>query len=99
MSYLARAKKCNLISLVEKLDIDIPPYPKVTSLVKLIKESEDFDVEFVKCRLEIMQEERTIVEQRAIEAAKEAKQIEIEEKQKEGEFELRGWKLVPKQEI
>ena len=44
-------KKCHLISLDEELGIDIPPNAKVTSLVKLIKESEDFDEEFVKCRL------------------------------------------------
>ena len=51
MSYLAKVKKCDLITLGEELGIDIPPNAKVTSLVKLIKESEDFDEEFVKCRL------------------------------------------------
>ena len=43
---------------------------------------EDFDEEFVKCCLDIIQEVR------AIEVVKEAKWIEIEEKQKEKEFEL-----------
>ena len=88
MSYLARVKKGDLITLCEELGIDIPPNVKVTNLVKLIKESEDFDEEFVKCRLEIIQEER------AIEAAKEAKRIEIEEKQKEREFELRRLEIA-----
>ena len=105
MSYLARVKKCNLITLGEELGIDIPPNTKVTSLVKLIKESEDFDEEFVKCRLEIIQEEKTIAEERAIEAAKEAKwieiaaeakRIEIEEKQKEREIEVRWLEIATK---
>ena len=96
MSYLERAKKCDLISLGEELGIDIPPNAKVTSFVKLIKESEDFEEVFVKCRLEIIQEERTIAEEWAIEAAKEAKRIEIEEKQKEREFELRQIEIATK---
>ena len=87
MSYLARAKKCDLISLGEELGIDIPPNAKVTSLVKLIEVSEDFDEEFVKCRLEIMQEEMAEVE---------AKRIEIEEKQKEREFELKLLEIATK---
>ena len=65
-----KGKKCDLVSLSEELDIDIPPNAKVTSLIKLIKKSEDFDEEFAKCQLEIIQEERTIAKERAIEAAK-----------------------------
>ena len=62
MSFLAREKKCDLISLGEELGTDISPDAKVTSLVKLINESENFDEEFVKCRLEIIQEEKTEAE-------------------------------------
>ena len=77
MAYLARAKEHNLISLGEEISIDIPPSGKVKSLIKLIKESENFNEKFVKYRLEIIQEEK------AIEAPKEAKRIKIEEKQRE----------------
>ena len=90
MSYLARAKKCDLISFGEELGIDIPPNAKVTSFVKLIKESEDFDEEFVKCRLEITQEEK---------GRAEARRIEIEKKLKEREFELRRIEIATKLEI
>ena len=82
----SKCKKCNLISLGEELDIDFPPNAKVTSLVKLIKQSEDFDKEFVKCRLEIIQEERSIEaakEAKRSEIEDEARRIEIKEKQKE----------------
>ena len=56
MFYLAKVKKSDLIPLGEEIDIDIPLNAKVISLVK---ESEDFNDEFVKCQLEIMQQKRT----------------------------------------
>ena len=56
MFYLAKVKKSDLIPLGEEIDIDIPLNAKVISLVK---ESEDFNDEFVKCRLEIIQQKRT----------------------------------------
>ena len=56
----------------EEIGIDIPFNAKVTSLVKLVKESEDFDEEFVKYLLGIVQGERTN------KAVKEVEKIERE---------------------
>ena len=44
------------------LDNVIPSSMNVTSLVKQIKKSEVFDQDFVKCRLEIIQEDRAMSE-------------------------------------
>ena len=76
-----------------------PPSEKVTSLVELIKKSDDFEEEFVKWRLETIQEERATEGAKEtkwieIEAAKEVKQIEIEEKQKKREFEMRRLEIA-----
>ena len=77
-----------MISLGEELGIDIPPSVKVSCLVKLIKEREDFAEEFVKCQLEFIQEEKVIEA-----LMKEAKRIKTEEKRKERKFELRRFIL------
>ena len=83
MSYLGKAKECDMLSLGEEIGINIFANANITSLVKLIKKTEVFDEKCIKCRLEITHEES------AIETAKEAKRVEIEEIDKDREFELR----------
>ena len=47
-----------------------------------MRESKDFYEEFVKCRLEIIQEENTIAEERAVGAVKETNESKLKKNRK-----------------
>ncbi|GBN01224.1 hypothetical protein AVEN_149562-1 [Araneus ventricosus] len=93
MAFLAKHRKEELIALAEDMGIEISPTDKKIDLCKKIKESPDFEEEFVRGCLE------DIVKQREAEAAELKTQREAEALREEREFELEKIRLSNAAEI
>ncbi|GBN61410.1 hypothetical protein AVEN_274958-1, partial [Araneus ventricosus] len=87
MAFLAKHRKEELMSLAEDMGIEISPTDKKIHIYKKIKESPDFEEEFVRGCLE------DIVKQREAEAAELKTQREAEALRQEREFELKKIRL------
>ncbi|GBN58781.1 hypothetical protein AVEN_213916-1 [Araneus ventricosus] len=93
MAFLAKHCKEELIALAEDMGIEISPTDKKIDICKKIKESPDFEEEFVRGCLE------DIVKQREAEAAELKTQREAEALREEREFELEKIRLSNAAEI
>ncbi|GBN57268.1 hypothetical protein AVEN_257600-1 [Araneus ventricosus] len=93
MAFLAKHRKEELIALAEDMGIEISPTDKKIDICKKIKESPDFEEEFVRGCLE------DIVKQREAEAAELKTQREAEALREEREFELEKIRLSNAAEI
>ncbi|GBN72830.1 hypothetical protein AVEN_142200-1 [Araneus ventricosus] len=87
MAFLAKHRKEELMSLAEDMGIEISPTDKKIHIYKKIKESPDFEEEFVRGCLE------DIVKQREAEAAELKTQREAKARRQEREFELEKIRL------
>ncbi|GBM36123.1 hypothetical protein AVEN_45940-1 [Araneus ventricosus] len=87
MAFLAKHRKEELMSLAEDMGIEISPTDKKIHIYKKIKESPDFEEEFVRGCLE------DIVKQREAEAAELKTQREAKALRQEREFELEKIRL------
>ncbi|GBN43883.1 hypothetical protein AVEN_65012-1 [Araneus ventricosus] len=87
MAFLAKHRKEELIALAEDMGIEISPTDKKIHIYKKIKESPDFEEEFVRGCLE------DIVKQREAEAAELKTQREAKARRQEREFELEKIRL------
>ncbi|GBO03518.1 hypothetical protein AVEN_55465-1 [Araneus ventricosus] len=87
MAFLAKHRKEELMSLAEDMGIEFSPTDKKIHIYKKIKESPDFEEEFVRGCLE------DIVKQREAEAAELKTQREAEALRQEREFELKKIRL------
>ncbi|GBM42365.1 hypothetical protein AVEN_150858-1 [Araneus ventricosus] len=87
MAFLAKHCKEELIALAEDMGIEISPTDKKIHIYKKIKESPDFEEEFVRGCLE------DIVKQREAEAAELKTQREAKARRQEREFELEKIRL------
>lgn len=90
MSYLGRAKKIDLLTLAEELEIEIPESPKCAKLIELITGPDTYDEDLTKNLLARITAEREELETRERENA-----LKLEERA----FELRKIELQNKGQI
>ncbi|GFT21403.1 hypothetical protein NPIL_31261 [Nephila pilipes] len=90
MSFLSRARKVDLITLAEELELTVRPNAKISDLLRLITNDKNYDDDFTKDCLEVITNERKEEEQRRDEQRKD------EHEKREWEYELKKLELESK---